>query len=808
MQGESGVGDALDAVGRSMYTSRRFSSPHSMAAPGTEDIDPAHISSLGPCWNARSRGRGSHTEGMQRRPSVPADAASSSSCDEAMHPSSSDALLAHHLGRLRPSDSPQILPSEQPGDDWASSCEALPSLPGSPGWMRAREEVERAQPESMRPPRGPASAVRRTSRGSHPPPSEQMAYEPSHAPARRKSGSDASYEGPWPKLYRVQSGDTSDEGSDTAPPMRSWRARPRMQRSPEHSGNISEHSLSPVASSLELSELSSSEIQANSTSSGADGLDLLAEDMMIASDAVNEGALQASSSTRSSLPSIPEDVLQVGDKIGPGLYHDGQVIQLAQTSEGFGAQLHSSIECLEVVSLIGRGSYAAVYLARQVPCPPEVDVCDVGEGAGRGSGGSSFPIPTDLEASTPVSRGTDNASFGASMGRTPRASQMAHGESSDSEGELRHKCRHPAREFAVKCLYKRDLSAEMLDVQRLEATIHQSIPAHPNIITLYLAYETNDWLMLVLEYCPGKDLYFWLEQAYDSDEEQPCRRSRTSSTASESDVDSDAHEARVSSAEALTSPHLLGSTSPNTLLSYRRLCLVSRMFCQMCDAVQFCHDHGVSHRDIKPENFIVQESEHRQGPPCVKLTDFGLATTRAQCSDFGCGSKPYMAFECRHNLTATYDPRQADIWSLGIVLLNLIFRRSPFREPSRQCPSFAAFTVDPVGFLTQAFDGLTSSFACFLICNIFCDVSRGQRRRISAKELSHWARGLPRYLARGDETERGSRGAHTGITSPLGSDRSMSMHSAFSENRHAGPSSRSDRQALTNSATMTVSDQA
>lgn len=90
------------------------------------------------------------------------------------------------------------------------------------------------------------------------------------------------------------------------------------------------------------------------------------------------------------------------------------------------------------------------------------------------------------------------------------------------------------------------------------------------------------------------------------------------------------------------------------------------MFVQMCEAVQYCHDRGVSHRDLKPENFIVEdrraldsnqgdmdssftrsESNKSNGGDSkviVKLTDFGLASAEEKCRDFECGSKPYMAF--------------------------------------------------------------------------------------------------------------------------------------------------------------------
>lgn len=120
------------------------------------------------------------------------------------------------------------------------------------------------------------------------------------------------------------------------------------------------------------------------------------------------------------------------------------------------------------------------------------------------------------------------------------------------------------------------------------------------------------------------------------------------------------------------------------------------MFSQMCDAVAACHAQQVFHRDIKPENFIVTDGwstlpDGRQDRKViVKLTDFGLSTTDLESSDMDCGSAPYMSYgknitliscmatktiffqiECRNNVAPTYRPRAADVWSLGIVLINM-----------------------------------------------------------------------------------------------------------------------------------------
>jgi serine/threonine protein kinase len=99
----------------------------------------------------------------------------------------------------------------------------------------------------------------------------------------------------------------------------------------------------------------------------------------------------------------------------------------------------------------------------------------------------------------------------------------------------------------------------------------------------------------------------------------------------------------------------------------------------MCEAVAECHDEGVYHHDIKPENFVVTnnwEEDTLDSSPdvpawrcvIVKLTDFGLSTREAASSDMDCGSAPYMSYECRNNCAP---PHAADMWSLGIVLINM-----------------------------------------------------------------------------------------------------------------------------------------
>ena len=106
---------------------------------------------------------------------------------------------------------------------------------------------------------------------------------------------------------------------------------------------------------------------------------------------------------------------------------------------------------------------------------------------------------------------------------------------------------------------------------------------------------------------------------------------------------------------------------------------VSLIAACMASALEHIHSRGVIHRDIKPENIILDEG----GFP--HLTDFGVAhveQTGVTGSQMACclssGTKQYLApevFTKRH-----MHGRETDIWSLGITLYEMLFRKRPFSK--------------------------------------------------------------------------------------------------------------------------------
>jgi eukaryotic-like serine/threonine-protein kinase len=116
---------------------------------------------------------------------------------------------------------------------------------------------------------------------------------------------------------------------------------------------------------------------------------------------------------------------------------------------------------------------------------------------------------------------------------------------------------------------------------------------------------------------------------------------------------------------------VLEAASPNLL----PLDEVIRITTQICDALAYCHEHGVFHRDIKPENIMLLEDGN------VKIIDFGVAllegarrvTWRGLSGTVG--TPDYMAPE---QLQGGRGYAASDIYAVGIMLYEMLCGRVPF----------------------------------------------------------------------------------------------------------------------------------
>lgn len=101
---------------------------------------------------------------------------------------------------------------------------------------------------------------------------------------------------------------------------------------------------------------------------------------------------------------------------------------------------------------------------------------------------------------------------------------------------------------------------------------------------------------------------------------------------------------------------------------------------EIANALSHAHGRQITHRDVKPSNVIVDEEGH------AFLTDFGLARRLDHDSDLTgtdvvLGSLDYMAPEQAAGRASQADAR-CDIYSLGIVLFQLLTGHLPVDQPS------------------------------------------------------------------------------------------------------------------------------
>ncbi|XP_019057974.1 PREDICTED: CBL-interacting serine/threonine-protein kinase 21 isoform X6 [Tarenaya hassleriana] len=99
-----------------------------------------------------------------------------------------------------------------------------------------------------------------------------------------------------------------------------------------------------------------------------------------------------------------------------------------------------------------------------------------------------------------------------------------------------------------------------------------------------------------------------------------------------------------------------------------------KLFHQLIDAVDYCHNRGVYHRDLKPQNLLLDAEGN------LKVSDFGLSAvpTSGDMLSTACGSPCYLAPELL--LNKSYSGAAVDVWSCGVILFELLAGYPPFDD--------------------------------------------------------------------------------------------------------------------------------
>ncbi|KAG1640196.1 hypothetical protein G6F44_007070 [Rhizopus delemar] len=234
------------------------------------------------------------------------------------------------------------------------------------------------------------------------------------------------------------------------------------------------------------------------------------------------------------------------------------------------------------------------------------------------------------------------------------------------------------RYYAVKCIGDNHFTDN-------EIYIHSLLSGHEHILTLEKVVKERNHVFIVMEYASEGDLFSTLTKSQ---------------------------------------PSIIGNTR-----------MIRHLFLQLLDAVQHCHDHFIAHRDLKPENILLLSNCR------VKLADFGLSTNQTFADEFNCGSAFYLSPECQgfticpktkqRQRVTYYNTFTNDIWSLGIILINLVTGRNPWRQAHLNDKAFVSFIEQPHLFFRTLFQDISKGLERILL-RIF---SLDPAQRISLHDL-------------------------------------------------------------------------
>jgi dienelactone hydrolase/tRNA A-37 threonylcarbamoyl transferase component Bud32 len=193
---------------------------------------------------------------------------------------------------------------------------------------------------------------------------------------------------------------------------------------------------------------------------------------------------------------------------------------------------------------------------------------------------------------------------------------------------------------------------------------------HPNVVAVHEIGEHAGQVYIVMDYLLGRTLQQRLREPGGAEEIDP-----TSLTQSVSSLDPHAAPDAPAAVTAMGDPEIVD------------------VALQLCRGLAAAHAAGIVHRDVKPQNVLVDESGH------ARIVDFGLAKLR--------GAQPLTGQLTTMGTVHYMSPEQAsggdvdhrtDLWSLGVVLYQMMTGELPFRGETPQAVLHSILQREPAPF--------------------------------------------------------------------------------------------------------------
>ena len=177
-----------------------------------------------------------------------------------------------------------------------------------------------------------------------------------------------------------------------------------------------------------------------------------------------------------------------------------------------------------------------------------------------------------------------------------------------------------------------------------------------------------------------------------------------------------------------------GSWSPADL---RRM--IARVVAQIAEAVNHAHQNGVAHRDLKPSNILV-DRDHRP-----HVLDFGVAKLLEVEGLTATGDEPAtLAYASPEQLEGSDVDQRTDVYSLGVILYEMLAGRRPFEEHLGRRAILKAMRQQRPPSLKELVPGIAADLAVIAQRALEEDPARRyQSLFLLATDLRHFLAGEP-----------------------------------------------------------------